>query len=428
MSINNFIILKKRILNQYKEKQEDSHMSLTVYIGPNGFGKTTKLKSIRKELIESGTPESSILFLDSEILLLDEMKDTKDESKTMEYILSELLNTPAIEIAKTAYENAVDAEVVSKTGIVNRIVDDILILNGSSRSISTGRSGTITIKDFIEPRLDKEHKKLVKINSKDLVEGKMGSGQRMQLILSLVKNSSKTNIFIDEPEKYSHPSLLHRTAELISALSTNKDVYIATHSPKLLSMIDIDFSRLYVINDITHLEKQINFSNICSMYRAYSSVLSSIPSCSKSYTYFNEIGLIDNIKKLHFRPFIESLFAKKVYIVEGVSDLLFINKILQDNNKYYDEYHIFQTYGKFHMMLFATIFQELGIDVSLYFDMDSTSQPQHSSSNTILRSFSNHYMFNPNIEAELGFSLPKSNTVAFINHIYSINLPASYLV
>lgn len=138
--------------------------------------------------------------------------------------------------------------------------------------------------------------------------------------------------------------------------------------------------------------------------------------------------MIDNIKKLHYRPFIESLFAKKVYIVEGVSDLLFVNKVLQDNSKYYDEYNIFQTYGKLHMMLFATIFQELGIDVSLYFDMDNTSQTQHSSANTILRSFSNHYMFNPNIEAELGFNLHKSNTVAFINHIYSMSLPAYYLV
>ncbi|MDY0143440.1 MAG: AAA family ATPase [Bacteroidales bacterium] len=403
-------------------------MSLTIYIGPNGFGKTTKLKSIRKSLVDSGTPESSILFLESEILLLDEMKDTKDESKTMEYILSELLNTPAIEAAKTAYENAVDAEVNSKTGFVNTIVDDILLLNGSTRSISIGRSGNTTLKNFIESRQDKEYKKLVKINSKEIIEGKMGSGQRMQLILSLVKNSSKTNVFIDEPEKYSHPSLLHRTAELISDLSINKDVFIATHSPKLLSMIDIDFSRLYVINDTTHLEKQINLSNICSTYSTYSSVLSTIPSCNKSYSYFNANGLIDNIKKLHYRPFIESLFAKKVYIVEGVSDLLFVNKVLQDNSKYYDEYNIFQTYGKLHMMLFATIFQELGIDVSLYFDMDNTSQTQHSSANTILRSFSNHYMFNPNIEAELGFNLHKSNTVAFINHIYSMSLPASYLV
>jgi predicted ATP-binding protein involved in virulence len=64
---------------------------IRVFIGPNGYGKTTKLENIKQNLITSGIHENEILFLESEILLLEEIKDTKDNSKTMEFILAELL-------------------------------------------------------------------------------------------------------------------------------------------------------------------------------------------------------------------------------------------------------------------------------------------------------------------------------------------------
>lgn len=64
---------------------------IEIYVGPNGYGKTTALVNKMKELINLGIPENEIIFLESEMLLMDEVKDTKDESKTMEFILQELL-------------------------------------------------------------------------------------------------------------------------------------------------------------------------------------------------------------------------------------------------------------------------------------------------------------------------------------------------
>lgn len=61
-------------------------------IGPNGFGKTTYLQKKEADLIAAGISENDILFLESEILLSDEVKDTKDDTKTMEYIIQNLLN------------------------------------------------------------------------------------------------------------------------------------------------------------------------------------------------------------------------------------------------------------------------------------------------------------------------------------------------
>ena len=82
---------------------------LEVYIGPNGYGKTKRLESIKQNLITSGVNSNEILFLESELLLMDEVKDTKDSTKTMEYILTELLSTQAIETARQCFESSIDS-------------------------------------------------------------------------------------------------------------------------------------------------------------------------------------------------------------------------------------------------------------------------------------------------------------------------------
>ncbi|MDY0139589.1 MAG: hypothetical protein RBR50_07810, partial [Candidatus Izemoplasmatales bacterium] len=107
---------------------------IKVFIGPNGYGKTTKLENIKQNLISSGVNGNEILFLESEILLLEEVKDTKDNTKTMEYILTELLETVPVITSRTNYEQAIDTEITSNIANVNTIIDDILSLNGMTRT------------------------------------------------------------------------------------------------------------------------------------------------------------------------------------------------------------------------------------------------------------------------------------------------------
>jgi predicted ATPase len=386
---------------------------IKVFIGPNGYGKTTKLENIKSNLIATGISESEILFLESEILLLDEVKDTKDNSKTMEYILDELLETTPVVTTRANYEQAVDTEITANIASVNTIIDGILLMNGMARS-----------GDFISLSAAKTHKNLVKINQND-VKKKMGSGQRMHLLLELVNRSSKNYIFIDEPEKYSHPSMLNKTASLLNSLSMTKDIYIATHSPKLLSMLDLDLDNISILNDATYNEKHIDFSGSVSAFAAHSTLLSANPDLAKSYSYFNLTNLKDNVKRLHYRDFMEALFAKNVYLVEGVNDELFIKKMLLDNGKYFGDYYIFPVYGKHHMMIFAHILINLSINVKLFFDQDNTNAI-NISTNTILSRF-NHKMFSPNIETTFGFPRGfKYNTVAFINLLDSITIPSTY--
>lgn len=370
---------------------------LRVYIGPNGYGKTTALESDKKDLINKGVPEKEILFLESEILLTDELKDSKDSTKTMEFIIGELLfNSTNVNNAKTLFEKAVDNEINSNQISVNNIVNKSLSLNGSS--MPTGSN-------FITVTTEKEYKKLVKIDQK-VFSKSAGSGQRMNFILRLVEASkTKKYVFLDEPEKYSHPSLLNETAKIINGImSKGIDVYIATHSPKLLSMLDVDFSNLFVINDNSHSKKNIDFDIAISS-------LSSISTRSmkpKNANYYNKITLMNNIKQIHYRDFMETLFTKKVIICEGIDDECFIKRYLQYKNLYYEDYVIFITYGKYNMPVFCEIFKQLGIDFVVIFDEDNNSDFTHNSVNSYLSTYM-CYRFVPNLEKEIGYSGDKND-------------------
>lgn len=55
------------------------------------------MKHIKQNLIDSVIISNEILFLELKLLLIDEVKDIKNSSKMMKYILTELLSTLAIE-------------------------------------------------------------------------------------------------------------------------------------------------------------------------------------------------------------------------------------------------------------------------------------------------------------------------------------------
>ncbi|UWD34400.1 AAA family ATPase [Mesomycoplasma molare] len=316
---------------------------IEIYIGPNGFGKTKNLEKKRNELIENGGVEKiDILFLESEILLSDEVKDTKDETLAMEYILYELLESNnIIKNLKNELQTEINNVINQNAEHFNSMIKEVLETN---KQESNQNFITVNQKGI-------KYKNLVSIENKDFWT-KTGSGQRMQLLLHLVKNSSKKYIFLDEPEKYSHPSMLNKTAKIIKQLDEDgKQVFISTHSPKLLQMLDIELSKIHIFNDITYEPKNIKLDSIISDLSSKLSV--PINNYDKKYAKYYEIKTCESmIKKIHYKDFLECLFAEKIYMCEGINDKLFLEKYLQDNNKFYEEYSIISTYGKFSMPLF----------------------------------------------------------------------------
>ena len=384
--------------------------AITVVIGPNGYGKTTYLDETKKALEKKG---ERVLYIPSEIKLMDEVKDTVDTSQTMEFLLQEILETPEYVAKRDELFAEADKIISDSLGLMNGILEDVLAINKSSRTV-----------DFIAPNPKKRTiKGIVAINQTD-VKGSMGSGQRMRLLLKLASNSSKQHIFLDEPEKYSHPSLLNGTASAINDLvKGGKHVYIATHSPKLVSMLDIDLSCIKVINDVSHAPKEIPFDAAVSEFaKAFNT--GALENRFKRY-YEDGQSLKECVKNRHYRQFVESLFTQRVYLCEGANDELYINASLQQNGGYYDDYCIFKVWGKSNLPVFRALFDGLGIETIVLFDTDNETAFPHCELNPILRSLAPKSVVvehNPNLEVEIGYSGKKGDALAFVEHCEGVTL------
>lgn len=203
---------------------------LTIYIGPNGYGKTTKLNAIYKSM------KSSSFFLESEILLTNELKPLNNSTST-DYFLDELFNNDNLNIAKNQLLEEGKKSVDTKKEKIKKIVDNILKLNESTTELNLIKfENKLSLKDMFT------------IDTKIL--DLMGSGQRMLLLLDLVLDFNKDNVFLDEHEKYMQPNLLKLFAyKLNTLLKSGKNIYIATHSPKLLSFLDLKIDDIEIMNE-----------------------------------------------------------------------------------------------------------------------------------------------------------------------------------
>ena len=384
---------------------------LKIFIGPNGYGKTYKLEQKRKELMSENKDRKDVIMLGSELVFADEVKDTVNNSFLMDYLITELLFNDELLSIQEKFESKLDSIISNNVEMYNDAMDETLKLNSHARTI-----------DVIAPQKTREYKKLVKINADDL-KGSMGSGQKLHFLLRLIEKSSKQYIFLDEPENHSHPSLLHVTAKLINELSREKEVYVATHSPELLSMLEIDFDELYIFNDVEYKgPRKIDF------YKAVNSLPEKVNVDNlngKSKTYYNVETLKTNILEIHRKEFMRALFSKKVYVVEGINDELFLKKLLIKANKQYEQYSIFQCYGKPHFFPFLTIFNDLGIDIVLLFDEDTTSDEVNNRINNKLEECK-HHKFNGFIEKELGYCRNKNNTPEFLEYLDNYKLYDNY--
>ena len=379
---------------------------LKVYIGPNGYGKTFTINNEIEELKKKDKTRKDILILNSEIVFADEMKDTVNNSFVMEYLIEELLDNEEISNARDSYERALDKSIEDNKNMYNEMMDEVLLLNHQTRK-----------KDVISTTPTKEYKKIVKINSDDL-KNSMGSGQKLQFLLKLIQKSNKQYIFLDEPENHTHPSLLHITAGLINDLSKIKNVCIATHSPELLNLLDIDFANLFIFNDPNFgSPKKIDFgSSILLPENIHVENLN-----NKSKSYFDADSLKSNILELHKKEFMNSLFSKKVYIVEGINDELFLKKLLVNYHKQYQQYSIFQCYGKPHFIPFINIFQSLGIEVIPLFDKDDDTDVNNIAINDEIKKCNLYLESNPVLEKEIGYTGIKTDTPNYISYLDNYN-------
>ena len=81
-----------------------------------------------------------------------------------------------------------------------------------------------------------------------------GTANVISLIASLYFDDSKY-LFIEEPERNIHPSLLSKFVDMIGETSNNKQIFVTTHSPEILKYMDL--------NDVLFISKdEEGFSKI----------------------------------------------------------------------------------------------------------------------------------------------------------------------
>ena len=379
---------------------------LTIYIGPNGYGKTKKLNAKYESM------KSSSIFLKSEILLTNELKLLNNSTST-EYFLDELFNNNNLNNAKIQLLEEGRKSVDSKKEKIKKIVDNILKLNESAT-----KSNLIEF----ENKLSLKEMFTIDIKILDL----MGSGQKMLLLLDLVLDFDKDNIFLDEPEKYMQPNLLKILAcKLNNLLKSGKNIFIVTHSPKLLSFLDLKIDNIEIMNEKQKEDekewptKKINLQMAINLLINDKSIKERIIESkeinSKTKSYYNLKLIEKNIINNHKYDFFNALFAKKIIICEGLNDEIFLNWL--GNNSKFDDYSIFKTFGKGIMPVFLEIFKQVSKNVICIFDKDNENDNTHKVLNQYLveNSVKNSLIFNKNLESELAY---KGEKYDFLNFIY----------
>ena len=90
-----------------------------------------------------------------------------------------------------------------------------------------------------------------------------GTSNVISLIVLLYFDDSKY-VFIEEPERNIHPSLLSKVVEMIGEASKNKQIIITTHSPEMLKYMELD-KVLFITKDnegFSKIIKPIDNENI----------------------------------------------------------------------------------------------------------------------------------------------------------------------
>ena len=90
-----------------------------------------------------------------------------------------------------------------------------------------------------------------------------GTSNVISLIVSLYFDDSKY-LFIEEPERNIHPSLLSKVVDMIGEASNNKQIFITTHSPEILKYMNLN-DVLFISKDeegFSKISKPINNETI----------------------------------------------------------------------------------------------------------------------------------------------------------------------
>lgn len=205
-----------------------------------------------------------------------------------------------------------------------------------------------------------------------------GSGEKSKYIVELLLelDISGYDIYIDEPEKFTHPSLQIQLACLINNLAINNHLHIVTHSPRFLNELNIE--NLEVINFFNNRESSsVNDDQLKEILRTIKD--RSQNQLLREDLMLNCISLFNDLENLsfaefktyYFMPLYKNLiFCNNVIFVEDENTYLYINQICKKNGL--TNVDIMYVNGKIPILIFNKVAELLQIRWFSIYDTDHT--------------------------------------------------------
>lgn len=205
--------------------------------------------------------------------------------------------------------------------------------------------------------------------------------------IRLKPNNSIIFLF-EEPEAHLHPQIQREIARIIKDLTQNEETsyqtFLSTHSPQFIDMRNLD--------NVFIFKKMENF-------------------CTDSIKcQLNLADLKERIKvMLFFNPHVsEIFFADKVILLEGQSEQLLFNILIQEDLLKVINTSIINVQSKYNVLLFIKVLNSLKIPYCIMIDEDPFFLPYFTNSNLKkIREKRKHYRLNQIIANEINDSLGK---------------------
>lgn len=315
------------------------YSGVTIFVGPNGSGKTQTLKSMR-DFFREKIGSSKVRFLSSN--RLGEMEQFRSRVNQYRYAPDDYL-IGSRETKKVRHE----IETVSGDFFTMDDKKDVYIKVAERLSVLFGRQ--------IYLRWDAGHMKVFfekTTTQKEYSVAMEASGLvNVISILAAIFDEDVEILLIDEPEVSLHPQLQsYLLREIKNAVKLfGKTIILSTHSTELLSFSNIsDFSNLVFFEE-KKLPVQIN------------------PNASELHGK----KLKDFLLRMG-QSYKNGFFAKKVLLIEGASDLIICHSLINklDLNIDVAGSQIIPVDGKGQFPVIAKLFRMINKEVAILTDLD----------------------------------------------------------
>lgn len=315
------------------------YSGMTIFIGPNGSGKTQTLKALREEL-RTTVGKNKVRYLSSN--RIGTMEQYRSKVNRFGYSPDDFNFGGASEKAqRLAIETATGDffTMDAKKEVYIKVAERLSVLFGRQIYLKWD-SGNLKVY-FEKTKTQKEY---------SVVAEASGLVNVISILAALFDNDIQF-LLIDEPEVSLHPQLQsYLLREMQTAIKKwGKTIVISTHSPEMISFEKIkDISNLVFFSE-NKLPIQVVPDE-------------PILDSKKLQDFIIRIG----------HTYKEGFFAKKILLIEGASDFIICKFLLRKLNLNIDVAgsQIIPVDGKGQFAVIAKLFRLIGKDVSVLTDLD----------------------------------------------------------